>query len=498
MSQIPPSNDPLAAGGPPDAPRRATGRRAASVTLRQGEVRAQSMGDLLDPANKSLADALRIAFRILQGLIFAMVVVFIFSATQQIQTSELGIRTTLGRIEPGTLSPGLHFSWPEPFGAILRVQRTDQTIELTKPFFPNLAAAEEALLGDKGVGGLADGGTDTLDPDNDGALLTADGSLVHTRWFISYRRTNDDRSLRTLSVDPDAPEIDRDRVERQIVSSVARSAIVHAAATMTIDEVLYDQKDPNRKGAFLPINEVAKTLAQNRLEAMNSGIELQQFAKRLPMAPRRVMTSFSSVQTAQAKAKQAREAAGSEARNRLLKAAGEGAELVLAQIDRYEGELATGKTAESAATLERIHQILRSKPVEIDGKTVAGTVSGDVSVSLVQADQYRTGVVTRARADSDSFQAKLAAYRANPQVYLIGEWSDAVSSFLNRPTVQAMFLPPGLERLVVQINKDPYLSKEIEKGINEREAEANKNRIIQNRQRELGNQKFNGTSMEGN
>ena len=159
MSQIPPSNDPLAPGGPPESGRRSSGRRAASVTLRQGEVRAQSMGDLLDPANKSLADALRIAFRILQGLIVVMIVVFIFSATQQIQTSELGIRTTLGRIVPGTLPPGLHFSWPEPFGSILRVQRTDQTIELARPFFPNLGTAEEALIGDKGVGGLADGGS---------------------------------------------------------------------------------------------------------------------------------------------------------------------------------------------------------------------------------------------------------------------------------------------------------------------------------------------------
>ena len=45
-------------------PRR--GRRAASVTLRRADGdRVVSVGELMDPANKSLADALRIAYGLL-------------------------------------------------------------------------------------------------------------------------------------------------------------------------------------------------------------------------------------------------------------------------------------------------------------------------------------------------------------------------------------------------------------------------------------------------
>ena len=266
---------------------------------------------------------------------------------------------------------------------------------------------------------------------------------------------------------------------------------------MTIDEVLYNQKDPNRAGALLPLGDVAKEFAQQRLDAMDSGVELQQFTMRMPMAPRRVMASFSSVQTAQSKAKQARDAADGEAKNRLLQAAGEGAGLILAQIDRYEGELAAGKSTEAAATLTRIHNLLQRNPVEPDGKRLIANVSGEVSMTLARAEQYRTGVVTRARADADSFQAKLAAYRANPQVFLIGEWSDALATVLNRPTVQTMLLPSGLERLLVHINKDPYLSKEIEERLAAMKVEDNQRRIRENRQREIHNQKFNGTALEG-
>jgi regulator of protease activity HflC (stomatin/prohibitin superfamily) len=478
-------------GGPPD-PRR---RRAASVTLRQGEARAQSVGDLMDPANKSLADALRIAYVLLQVLIGVMVVVFIFSGMQTIGASEVGVRTFLGKIQASDLQPGLHLSWPEPIGSILKVQTNEQSVELKRDFFPNLTAPEEIQLVDKGVLGLAEGGRDSLDPDTDGALLTADGSLVHTRWLVTYRRSNSWRSLERIAKDPDAA--DEYSIEKQIVTAAVRRGIVHAAATMTIDEVLYNQPDSSRKGAFRPVSDLAKEEAQKMLDSMDLGITIQQFAMKNPMPPRFVMKEFSAVQTAQADASKKREDAISESRQKLTRAAGEGSSTILDMIDKYGVQLVAGRTAEADQTLNSIQDLMLRKPLTIDGKPVSATVSGDVSRTLAEADQYRASVVSKAQADAATYSAKLLAFRSNPQVFLTTEWTDAYTAFSERKTLQALLLPPGLERVVLQINKDPTIAKMIEEEISKAEAEENLRRIRDKRQRELYQKNFNGTGMEG-
>ena len=493
MSQV--QNPGLDSGGTGPGRSGVRGRRAASVTLREGEQRAQSVGDLMDPANKSLADALKIAYRLLQVLILVLVVVFIFSSTREVQTSEIGVRTTFGKIDRDDLEPGLHLSWPDPFGKIIKITRTEQRADLTREFFPGLSDAEEKQMTEKGKESLADGGRDSLDPDTDGALLTADGSLVHTRWQITYQRTKNSKSLRAFSSDADSDSTDY--TEKRIVNAVSRRAIVQAAAKMSIDEVLSSLKDPGRIGAFEPLNIAAKRIAQEQLARMDAGITLQNFDMKTPMAPRQVMKTFGLVQTSQSLAKQQREQAEGEAKNTLLKAAGAGAPIILDLIDQYERDLATADAPKAAATLEKIHIYMRRKPIEIDGKPVAAVVSGQVASIVAQAEQYRTGTVTRASGDAASFAAKLLAFKANPQVFLTGEWTDALGSVLSRDTVQTMMLPPGLERLMVQINRDPWLAQEMKQKLDALKVEENQKNINKNRRRELFEKKFDATSLEG-
>jgi regulator of protease activity HflC (stomatin/prohibitin superfamily) len=231
---------------------------------------------------------------------------------------------------------------------------------------------------------------------------------------------------------------------------------------------------------------------------MEAGITLQQFDVKYPMAPRTVMKSFNSVQTAQSQAKQKREQAEGEAKNRLLKSAGEGATVILAQIDQYERDLAGGNPATAAATLQTIHDFMRRKPISIDGKPVIATVSGDVSKTVAEAEQYRTGVVTRASGDASSFTAKLASFKANPQVFLTGEWTDAVGFVLTRDNVTTMLLPPGLERLLVQINRDPWVAQEMQAREGAKKVEQNLKDINNRRRNELWNKNFDGTSHEAN
>jgi regulator of protease activity HflC (stomatin/prohibitin superfamily) len=467
-------------------PRRA--RRAASVTLRQGDAApTQSVGDLMDPANKSLADALRIAYRLLQASIVVMILLFMFSGLQQIGASEVGVRLTLGKIVARDLKQGLAWSWPQPFGDVLKVPTTDQSVDVRNAFFPNLTAAEEKTLSEKHESGM-EGGRNSLDPDTDGALLTADEWIVHTRWSVTYGRRADARSLERIAGEAE---------ERSIVMAAVRRGVVHAAATMTADEVLYDQPSKAREASFEKIADVAKREAQKFLNDMDLGIELKQFTRSEKMPPRFLIRDFGAVQTAQAEAEKQRSAAEQEAREKLANAAGEAAPLILAQIDKYGNELTAGNKAEAETTLKTIHSLMLREPVTIDGKEVQPSVAGQVSKTLAEALQYKTSVRARAEGDAKAFNHSLEAFKANPQVYLSSEWAGAYKAFSSHESVQFMLLPPGLERLVLMINRDPDVDKKIKMEKAQKEAEDAQKAREQKRAKDMYERKLEGTSLEG-
>jgi hypothetical protein len=85
---------------PGETARRATGdsapRRAASITL-SGTGVAGDTASLMDPANQSLAEALKISFRIVQLAMVVLAALFVFSGFQTVEENEKGIRVTLGK-----------------------------------------------------------------------------------------------------------------------------------------------------------------------------------------------------------------------------------------------------------------------------------------------------------------------------------------------------------------------------------------------------------------
>lgn len=476
--------------GPGLEPRRRS--RAATVTLRQGATeRVQSVNELMDPANKSLADALKIAYRLLIIAIGVMVLLYILSGFQTIGPSERGLRVRLGKADPEVLQPGPHFAPPQPFGNIIRTQIDVQRIDEKKAFYPALSETEEKTLADSanGTQSLADGGRDALDPDNDGMLLTGDGFIVHTRWQVTYRRQDNDRPFRAIA--SDSNDRDSDSIERRIITAALRRGVVIAAANSTIDEVLNNQPQ-GRPSGTLSFSEMAKIETQKLLDQMSAGIEIDQFNMTVPIPPRHLMKDFYQVQSAQSQAAKALQDALGEQQVRLTRAAGDAAPLILKQIDLYEEQLAAGKTADANATLDRIQKIMLRQPVQIEGVETMPLASGEVSTMLSEAEQYRTSVVERARGDAAAFAAKLSVFRSNPQVYLNSEWTSAFGSLLGQSSVQAMMLPDGLERLTLMINRDPAIAKQQEADRQQREAEEAQRERNRLRQKQLFDAKFNG------
>jgi len=167
-----------------------TTQRAASVTLRQRGDAGDDSGSL-DPATKSLGDALRITFRLLQAAMIVLLGLYLLSGFQSVKESERGMRLVLGRISAKDLPPGPQFSFPAPFGEMMKVQTGLQTEDIDKQFFPRLTEGEEKLLIDKEKGAAAlAGGGDSLDPDADGHLITADGNIAHARWSLTWQRAD--------------------------------------------------------------------------------------------------------------------------------------------------------------------------------------------------------------------------------------------------------------------------------------------------------------------
>ncbi|MBY0262141.1 MAG: hypothetical protein K2Q20_07335 [Phycisphaerales bacterium] len=448
MSQTPTSNN-----GPGTGLMNRPGRQRASVTLRQqGQATTQTMSDLMDPANRSLADALKIAFRLLQGSIVLMVGLYVASGYQQVEEGQRGVRLMLGKIDQENIPPGPNWSAPAPIGDMLRVNTGVQSLDIKEAFFPRLSADEEKMLADpKMRENSLGGGANSLDPDYDGVLLTGDGSIVHARWRVTYKRTDDGRSLRNIAQEPPASDaMDQRSIEERLVAAAVQRGIVHAASKMTIDQVL----------AGLA-REPAREEANRMLQALDAGIAIQSVDMTDKMPPRQVIKNFNDVQAAQAEAAKAVEEARGDARQMLAETAGEAAPALLAKIDTYEKQLAT-KDAGAEATLAAIHDVMMRRASTSGGTPLDVTLSGRVARVVGEAEQYRTSVATRAESDAGVFEAKRQAFKANPSVFLSNEWTDAVGSFMRRDTVQALALPANLSRTVLMINRDPELQKALE------------------------------------
>ncbi len=459
-------NDPDGPGGGQSAPANPRRRGSASVTLRQrGESDGvQNVGPLIDPATKSLGDALRISYRLLQLSMVLLVGLYLLSGFQSIKESERGIRLLFGRVESRDLPSGFQFSFPAPIGELVKVQTGLQTQDLNREFFPRLSETEEKQMTDKdkGAQSLAEGGPDSLDPDADGQLLTADGNIVHARWTVDYQRTQ--AWLAAQNIDPE--------FERKIVTAAASQGIVHAAASLPIDDILKKQveSDSTQQVGRSKIELRAKEEAQLSLDRIESGITITQLAMTTVIPPRYVMKQFEEVQAAQSKRSTLVEQARTSRADTLTTMAGASAPIILTLIDTYERQLGLGERDKAVVTLGQIESVLKNEEVQIDGRVVKASTSGDVTATISNALQYRSSVVNDAQGEVAFFEAKRALFDSNPLVMIHGDWSEAFTKFMSGDTLQSIWLPPGTSRQTLELTRDPRIAADQEKTRNLKEA----------------------------
>ncbi len=461
----PPSRGP-AQGSRPGAPP----ARRASVTLRVGE---ESVGgsELMDPATKALGDALKTTYRLLQWTMIVLVAVFAFSSFQTIKEGERAVRLVMGRVQNADLGPGLAWSLPYPFGELIKVQTSNPSITLDTQFFPQISdEARKLTIEELKKSGE---GRPTLDPEIDGSLITADGSVVHTRWTVKYRRDNPRQVIGTVPV----------QFEQKIVLGAVRRGVVQAAASLTIDEILKNQPEAWRTSADARTAEqIAMNVAQKTLDDMKSGLVIEQLTMGDRMPPLAVSRDFDQVQAAQSIAGTLIDNAKSDRSKILSEAAGPAADTLIGLIDRYETALVLNKTQEAAALQDSIDKILLGEPAMIDGTPVKIQVLGTAASAITSAKQERRAIVDRAQGDATALGAFKAIYAVSPQSIVAREWSDAMRTFMSRDDMQVLQLGVNdLQRLVLMINRDPTLARDQEQAKLLLENEARRIQRMENR-----------------
>lgn len=449
------ADEPGASGGLPEglppvpsAPETRSGR-AASVSLRQGQSASYEEAALMDPANQSLAEALRITFRLLQLAMVVLLGLFMLSGFQSVKENERGIRLLFGRVDRADLPPGFQFSAPYPVGELVKVDQGTKELRIEDAFwFYQDAKEREQPLERASV-------KQKLNPASDGSMITADGNIAHAKWQVRYRRTDAAKFVQNVLTED----------EEAMVRAAVKRGVVQAVARTNIDDLLKQTSSDESS-----VSSGAREVAQRMLDKMNAGITIEQLRMTDPTPPIYVRTNFIKVQTAAQNAGKEREKAESEARQKLNSTAGDAVQPLLEQIAAYELAIEKKDDKTAAGILTKIDAMLEGTAIEGQERTVQA--SGDVARILSESRQYRSEIVSQRQRDLETFRAKLEQFKSNPLVMVHREWEEALKTFLARPSTQVAMLPPGTRTLELVMNPDPEILKEMIKDRNLQESKA--------------------------
>lgn len=225
-----------------------------------------------DPGREALADALRVSFRLLIGVMSLVAAAYLLSGWFIVQEHQRAYVLVMGRISgvgaERIKGPGLHWTWPKPIAEVVRVPAERiQSIEVQTHWFEELPGAQwDMEMRDVGA---------TLRPARDGYLLTGDANIIHARWGIRFT-VRDPESYLFEMADPESMlRLEMDR------------AAARVAQRWTVDAVLRADIEGFRA-------EVDQEL-RRRLHDQAGGIQLHRLDLLAIIPPRQVASAFESV-----------------------------------------------------------------------------------------------------------------------------------------------------------------------------------------------------------
>jgi regulator of protease activity HflC (stomatin/prohibitin superfamily) len=367
-------------------------------------------------------------------------------------------------------------------GELVKVDKGSVALNLDESFWPKLTA-EQKNMNLQMLGGIGKG---SLKPGDDGSLITGDENLALSQWTVHYTRADAGKYLGNILTEeePETPgQQQKESTETRIVRASVERGIVQAVAQTKIDDLL--KQSMTDQGS---VARRAREIAQRTLDALNSGIMIDQVTLSNMAPPFIIISDFAKVQSAAQEASKAHDDALSQARNELNQVAGEAHPVLIKQIDLYEQAVARGDVPAQERIMGLIRDVFDGKEIKTPDESLrANAVSGEVTYLRDDARQYQASIVGQRQAELETFKAKLVQFRSNPNVVVQREWADAMSAFLDKPYVEIFNLSPGstAEAMELWLGRDMSIAKEYEKDLKERAAkkEADKRLFEQQQER---------------
>ena len=361
----------------------------------------------LDAASQSLADALRLSFKILKAAMFLIVLSFLCSGFFTVDQNQVGLVLRFGAFTDGSdgkaRGPGFQVALPDPIDEKILLP-TDQQTLVTQRFGP-----------------AATGGA--LQPGVDGYMITADQNLIHADWTVQYR-IDDPVVLVTKVVD--AENLDESGLSALIRSTV-ENAVVRTAARYTASEILRPTSDNFRLDVRRRVRE--------RLRPF--GIEIVDLAtSEGPEPSEHVIAAFAARTDAGQRSDQQQKKAEGERTAMLTNAAGEGYPELLDKIDAYELAQRQGDTT----ALKKIEAEIRD--------LMLNHASGETAQRINEARARKTELEQTASADLKKFRELLPEFLRSPQT-VAASLANQVKIELFTNAMGQILLPTAGRRVLV-------------------------------------------------
>lgn len=386
----------------------------------------------LDPGSQSLADALRVSFRVLKFIMVVVVVFFLFSNVFIVDQTQKGVVARFGEHYGPVRDPGLHFALPYPIDEIIKVTTSPKTMKVDS-FWLVLRDKEKA----RDLSSLSSRGK-SLDPAKEGALLTGDKAIMHVLLHVQYRINKAKEFVQNVGNDGD---------EGPLLQAVLKNAAVAEAARITADVIWRD-------AGYLA--DLVKGHAQKTLDAMQTGLLLENVSGEKSYFPLQVKNAFLSVSDAENKKIQLINEANGERVKILNAVAGEAWKALNDEIEKFD-HVPDG--AERVAVMAKIEDILMS-----DATGEAGSI-----IRLAERD--RDAIIAGAQGEVSQFEQLLAEYRRNPELFVKRFRQSMLGELYTQPGVTKYILPEGQKQIGLWINQDPEAIREAQREHMKRLAE---------------------------
>lgn len=420
----------------------------------------------IDPAMQSLAEALKVSFRVLSVGMLIFVLLFLATGIGSVEPQEQGIVKVFGKVTR-VVPKGLVYNWPFPIGEIQKVSTMDTSLEVDS-FWMN--ETPEDKLKPLAQRNRQNNG---LKPGFDGYLITGDRNIIHIK-FICVYRVSDPEAYVSMLQDP-----------QLALKHVLHDAAVEAAATRTADSIQYNHEQ------FLA---QLQDIAQQKINALMGGKQgIIISSVLLPKAdaktwPLGAFDAYEQAQRAKSEKQTSINKAIATARETLINSIGsvDYVELVgepwedsqkfseqpaynlIALYGKLDNDADAAKAAYANNPSEQNKIALEKAQAEklkiwdtINIILTRATIGGQASKIIAQAESEKTAIIESAQRRAIRFEELHAQYEKAPQLFLDKMWANVYDEVMNSPTVEKWYFTPGKMGSIVKINSDPAVKQAI-------------------------------------